>query len=59
LRHALAGGTLGAVDTAPVIVTTSSGALRGTRADGVVAYRGIPYAATPVGERRFGAPAPV
>jgi para-nitrobenzyl esterase len=59
LRRALLGGTLGVVQTAPVTVTTANGALRGTRANGVVAFRGIPYAATPVGERRFGAPVPV
>jgi para-nitrobenzyl esterase len=38
---------------------TSSGALRGERCGPVVAFRGVPYAAAPVGERRWRAPAPV
>ena len=38
------------------IVTVSTGALRGTRADGVDRYPGIPYAAPPFGDRRFASP---
>jgi para-nitrobenzyl esterase len=40
------------------IVTTSLGALRGAREDGIAAFRGVPYAAPPVVDRRFAAAAP-
>ncbi|MFR9796831.1 carboxylesterase/lipase family protein [Streptomyces sp. MS06] len=43
--------------TGPV-VTTGYGAVRGRREDGVVVFRGIPYAAPPVGPRRFRPPEP-
>lgn len=59
------------VPAAPPVVTTAGGAVRGTRTDGrldaagrasrsgdVLAFRGIPYAAAPTGERRFGPPEP-
>lgn len=39
-------------------VTTTGGVVRGIVSRGVRAWRGIPYAASPVGERRFRAPAP-
>ncbi len=41
----------------PVVVTTS-GPVRGARTDGVRRFLGVPYAAGPVGERRFAAPEP-
>ncbi|NEA36668.1 carboxylesterase family protein [Streptomyces sp. SID13031] len=41
------------------IAVTSSGQLRGTTADGITAYLGIPYAADPVGPKAFQAPEPV
>ncbi|MGE7437566.1 carboxylesterase/lipase family protein [Kitasatospora sp. NPDC001175] len=38
------------------VVGTESGSVQGTVEDGVAAFRGIPYAASPVGNRRFAAP---
>ncbi|MDY7084113.1 MAG: carboxylesterase family protein [Actinomycetota bacterium] len=39
-------------------VTTSRGAVRGVRRDGVTAYLGIPYATAPAGAARFRPPVP-
>jgi para-nitrobenzyl esterase len=41
------------------IVETRSGPLRGKQRSGVHVFRGIPFAAPPVGDRRFCAPGPV
>jgi para-nitrobenzyl esterase len=41
-----------------VTVLVSSGRVRGTRRDGVIAFLGIPYAADAVGPARFQAPRP-
>lgn len=41
------------------VVATSDGKLEGTQEDGIVVFRGIPYAAPPVGERRWMPPQPV
>jgi para-nitrobenzyl esterase len=40
-------------------VRTSAGTLRGSWEDGVAVYRGVPFAAPPVGQHRFAAPRPV
>jgi len=37
---------------------TANGLVRGRWEDGVAMFRGVPYAAAPVGERRFAPPAP-
>jgi para-nitrobenzyl esterase len=41
-----------------LVVATDRGAVKGVRADGVRSWKGIPYAAPPVGKRRWAAPAP-
>jgi para-nitrobenzyl esterase len=38
------------------VADTESGSVQGAVEDGVIAFRGIPYAASPVGQRRFAAP---
>ncbi|MEU6918291.1 carboxylesterase/lipase family protein [Streptomyces olindensis] len=43
--------------SAPVVRTTA-GAVRGRREEGLAVFRGIPFAAPPVGEARFMAPRP-
>jgi para-nitrobenzyl esterase len=42
-----------------VVVETSGGRVEGRQEDGLQVFRGIPYAAPPLGARRFAAPAPV
>ncbi|MHC1563584.1 carboxylesterase/lipase family protein [Actinomycetospora sp. C-140] len=37
---------------------TTSGTIRGTVTDGIASFLGVPYAAAPVGERRFARPEP-
>jgi len=41
------------------VAGTESGPVEGITVDGVATFRGIPYAASPVGDRRFAAPQPV
>src|SRR5271165_3094442 len=42
-----------------LVVVTKFGRLRGTRVDGIAVFRGIPYAAPPIGPLRFAPPQPV
>jgi para-nitrobenzyl esterase len=46
------------VDPVSLVVTTDSGAVRGYVRHRIIEFRGIPYAAPPVGELRFRAPQP-
>jgi para-nitrobenzyl esterase len=47
------------VTTEELVVRTGAGDLRGRRENGVVVYRGVPYAAPPVGDLRFAPPRPM
>ena len=47
------------VQTSAAVVETADGPVRGEVGDGYRAFRGLPFAAPPVGERRWQAPQPV
>jgi para-nitrobenzyl esterase len=42
-----------------LVVATKCGELRGTRTNGIAVFRGVPYAAAPVGALRFAPPQPM
>ncbi|MFP3907785.1 MAG: carboxylesterase family protein, partial [Acidimicrobiales bacterium] len=42
-----------------MIATIGAGQLRGVVSDGIATFKGVPYAAPPIGDRRFRPPAPV
>ncbi|WP_382304099.1 carboxylesterase/lipase family protein [Herbiconiux sp. UC225_62] len=46
------------LDVDPLVVATASGAVRGTLREGLRSWRGIPYAAPPIGALRFRSPRP-
>lgn len=49
-------GFVSAQDSSPPVVRTHQGAISGVAEEGAFVYRGIPYAAPPVGELRWRAP---
>jgi para-nitrobenzyl esterase len=53
------GSIMSVTTTENLVVRTGAGDLRGARENGVAVYRGVPYAAPPVGELRFAPPRPM
>ena len=59
LAMAMAVGIAAVSQTSPPVVKIDSGELQGAHADGAVSFKGIPFAAPPVGELRWRPPQPV
>jgi para-nitrobenzyl esterase len=55
----IASGVLPAASGAAAPVLTASGALSGLHERGLTVYRGVPFAAPPIGKLRWQSPAPV
>jgi para-nitrobenzyl esterase len=55
---ALAALALGAVQARAAPVQTASGLVDGSLEDGLAVYRGLPFAAAPIGDRRWRPPLP-
>jgi para-nitrobenzyl esterase len=45
-------------ETAPIVVSVEGGSVRGAEVDGIRVFKGLPYAAPPVGDLRWRAPQP-
>lgn len=56
LALTLVAGAAGAAAAEPALVKVETGLLAGEAKDGVGVWRAIPYAAPPVGERRWAPP---
>jgi para-nitrobenzyl esterase len=54
-----AAGATPAADTASPVIEVTGGRIAGVREDGVLSFKGIPFAAPPVGAGRWKAPRPV
>jgi hypothetical protein len=56
---AISDSTAAPASLAAALATTASGPVQGTAAGDLAIFRGIPYAAAPIGARRFAPPVPL
>ena len=59
LLFAVVAGAYAAAAPAPAVVKVDAGRLQGAATDGVLAFKGVPFAAAPVGDLRWRPPQPV